>query len=245
MIIHDISIIATADEVDGAYNDCEDRFSSSMSINKSTTQSMRNGTVNRLEIKCGNSKATIIAKKRPQDAAWIFDSSLKFSNMNESFYEAYTPAQTDYSDNAEACMVAVLSELAQKTGGTIIASYNDRCNAVVDGEKSEATPCMYVESTGKIYANGMDPKAGTPTALGGSMSISKTLNEFIKENQELEKELKQLKSTAERVDYIGKWLINKKIDDEITYDTFKEQFMQAGLLGYKDKTCSMMYKILI
>lgn len=251
MKIHEINILATPDEVNEVISEIEDDFD--CSISKNTTGTMKSGSCYRLDVTWNNCKASVIAKKRDNDGMYVFDGGLKFGNMNNSFYESSMDQGIDYDENPEFFIIEMLRNLALNTCGTVVMSAEgvdksmkivNASTAVINGTETTFVPCGYVEETGKVYAVGKEIKDATMGTNIGGIDINKTLSEFIKENVDLQDELKKLPSTTERVEYIGKWLINKKINDEIDYDTFKEQFMQAGLMGYNDKTCSMMYKIL-
>lgn len=69
---------------------------------------------------------------------------------------------------------------------------------------------------------------------------------WLNQNTELMDLLKQNKvnDLNEKMNYIGKYLLQKKTSDDIKQREFLELFMQAGTIGFSDSQLQFMYKIL-
>ena len=79
---------------------------------------------------------------------------------------------------------------------------------------------------------------------GVNVKITVMLKDFIDNNEEVIKLIKDCSTIVEQVNLIGKYLVSKKLNDSIDTETFKSLFYQCIIYGADDETLKKFYKIL-
>ena len=249
MDIYEVDMKATQSELQTMWDEVRDDVGAhSATMNISNVTSRMSSDLYKIEITTDNGNtASIIAEARPSDNMAIFKKQA-FKSMGGKFYEVHLQDSDDVgTDNdSEYLMCLLLKKTALKTGGSVIFDkvFNGPVS-IIDGKTYNCTPGVYCDAKKKIYtlAGDVDGNASDDPLSG--FSVNKPLNKYVSENPDLKDEIKQLKTNEERTAYMGKYLIQKKLDGEMDSAEFKDLFMQAGLLGYTDKTCKMLYELLM
>lgn len=63
------------------------------------------------------------------------------------------------------------------------------------------------------------------------------------EAKEIQEEMDKISDIYARMDLLGKWILSKKMNNEIDSKKFLDLFIQAGTIGYSDNKLSMIYEI--
>jgi hypothetical protein len=64
------------------------------------------------------------------------------------------------------------------------------------------------------------------------------------EAKEIQEEMDKISDLNTRMDLLGKWILSKKINNEMESKKFLDLFIQAGTIGYSDNKLSMIYEII-
>ncbi len=64
------------------------------------------------------------------------------------------------------------------------------------------------------------------------------------EAKEIQEEMDKINDLSARMDLLGKWILSKKMKNEMESRKFLDLFIQAGTIGYSDNKLSMIYEII-
>jgi hypothetical protein len=65
-----------------------------------------------------------------------------------------------------------------------------------------------------------------------------------RENKDVQQEMDKLDNIDAKMNYLGKWLLSQKMNNDIDQQMFLDLFIQAGTIGYSDNKLSMIYEII-
>ena len=240
MQIIDVGLSATADNIHEAYE-------SALEINGFSSMDYKLN-IQALSTTSSTIKYTIVSVCVPNEAlteAGILADDLgngeyafkkmRLQGIQHQFYK-------EGNSNTNLILCDMMRKLASNVGGTFICSLGNNAIVIKDGEYLRANIGI-IDSDGHVYCNDSDTK----TAFTAStMQINKPLGEFIKENPNIGEEIKKANcsSVSDAMNIVGKNVVNMRLSDSITSDVFADIFLQAGAIGFTDKTCSMIYKLL-
>lgn len=125
--------------------------------------------------------------------------------------------------------------LANTNGGDYIGCVGTCKYMTIQGE--------YKPADIKIVEQGTLVAFDTPTETKLGSTIKKTLKEYLSEDKNLANMIKYL-SFPENLNTMGKYLIQRKLDDKIASDDFICLFRQIGMMGATDPTVLKFYSIL-
>jgi hypothetical protein len=172
---------------------------------------------------------------------------LKLQNMNESFYKT-SYADTDIMGLDEdpcMCLVYAFREICSQIKGSFAyIDPNGYKSIIKDGSSKRAVSMALVDNDGTIYSC-----AGAKTVKGASdtssFTVNKPIGEWLHENPDVAREIAKLPATDEKMNYVGKYLINAKIKEEIDSDEFMDIFCQAGIIGFSEPSVLNIYKLIM
>ena len=75
------------------------------------------------------------------------------------------------------------------------------------------------------------------------LSVS-TISQWLSEHRNVAAAISQIPDVADKMNYIGKYLIKERLSDKIDQDEFMDIFRQAGLFGFSDQSVLNIYKLL-
>lgn len=176
----------------------------------------------------------------------IYFHPLKLSNMQESFFTfSVDPNRKGQLDDPCYFVYDAFSELTKNHGGTFVCvGPNSNASMLISEGKTKRVECIgLIDSDGKVYSN-----AGAKTVKNNvndtNFSIRQPINEWIQEHKDIQQYIAHLPLT-EKMNYIGKWLIQARLKDEIDSDEFIDIFKQAGLFGFTETSVQNIYKLII
>lgn len=195
---------------------------------------------------------TMLFEKNANNGDIIFVPS-SFRSFGGTFYKTEN-LQSDIEDTDDDTLKAFacfLEEEAKKRKGKFICKTNNNVICIVNGNSKSGKECI-VDSNGNVY--GAKDVSSVSLLDGGSthVSFNTSIGEWNKQRK-LEDPIFASKlndkstSTTEKMNYIGKYVVELKAKDEIEAEEFKDIFIQAGLFtsGFSsDKTLNMIYKLL-
>lgn len=204
-------------------------------------------TMHRLTVTSDNGdKAEILGEQDDISGDIIFH-PFKLQNFNNSFYRnscSSSVAGTD--DDPMSLLVQILAVAAGGKKGTF--AYIDPTGPVLikEGKRDLDVSVALIDKKGTAYSlHGMKEINGGGD-MGISFSINTPINEWLEEHRDLQAQLlAQQYTLQEKMNIVGKYLIQKKVAEEIDADEFKDIFCQAGLIGFSDNTVLNIYKLLM
>lgn len=172
---------------------------------------------------------------------------LKLSNMNESFYKSYcTDNDIICTDEDPAHFMAyVFKTLCYNHKGSFACiEPNGDSTLIQKGNNKKVSSIAIVDSDGNVYSC-----AGAKNVKGASdgpdFSVKKPIGEWLKENPDVQRELAKLPQMNDKMNYIGKYLINAKVKEEIDSEEFMDIFCQAGIIGFSEPSVLNIYKLIM
>lgn len=245
--IVDINLNMPVQDFENELQDCINHYSTQMNYSIKPMSTKMGKHMYKLTVdNCDNSNIEVIAERDSVSGDIQFH-PLKLSNMNESFYKIhYDDSCIIGKDEDPAMFVAYALEkmcVAHK-GDVAYINSNGSSNIIKDGSQKRTSSIALVDGDGNVYSS-----AGAKTIkenMGGSnFSVNKPIGEWLQENPEVQQEIAKLSTMDAKMNYIGKYLINAKIKEEIDSDEFMDIFCQAGIIGFTEQSVLNIYKLIM
>ena len=193
-----------------------------------------------------NSDFTMIAERDDSRGEILFH-PMKLSNMGESFY-GYNYDDDDIIGSSEdPCMFfcTTMDDLCKKNHGDFAyVSPLGNPSIIKDGKWRKTEAFGLVDENGTVYSC-----AGAKTVRGASdavdFTVKKPIGDWLAENTDVQVEVAKLPGLNDKMNYIGKYLINARIKDEIEAEEFMDIFRQAGVLGFSEPSVLNIYKLIM
>lgn len=197
-----------------------------------------------------NAYSTIVGKKDNINNEIIF-TPMKIKNVDESFFSsAFTDPDVIGGDNDPAAFLYdCLGKIAEQRGGTFACLFSDGTIQIVkDGTRKQHGYLCCTDVDGHLYS----PNGGTSTDLedgdddddGPSLRIKTPINVWLQQNPAVAAAINGIGTIDGKMNYIGKFLVNARLNDEIDSSEFMDIFRQAGVFGFSDPSVLNFYKLL-
>lgn len=247
MQIADINLTMPVQDFEKELQDCIDNYSVSMNYQlKQMSTRMGKHMYKLIVDNCNNSSIEVVGERDDVSGDISFH-PLKLSNMNESFYNA---SYNDYDiigqdEDPAMFMSHVFKTLCNANKGSFACiEPNGDVILIKDGNNKKVASIAIVDGDGNVYSC-----AGAKNIKGGSdgpdFSVKKPIGEWLKENPDVQREMAKLPQMDAKMNYIGKYLINAKINEEIDADEFMDIFCQAGIIGFSEQSVLNIYKLIM
>lgn len=257
MVVHDIDFSCPHDEFMDGLRDFLGNWGNGNMNATSVENATRNGRyMYKIEVtnRDDNNVTTMVFEKNANNGDIILVPS-GFGSFGGTFHKT-EHLQDDVKGNADDTSMAFLKYLEEKAkekkGKFVAKNNNGSIVCIVNGNSKTAKECV-VDSNGSVYGS---KEVKSVSLLDGSASSQVNFNTKIGdwnkqrklEDPEFAKVLSDANmSMTDKMHYIGKYVMELKLNDEIESEEFKDVFIQAGLFtsGFSsNKTLSMMYKLL-
>lgn len=251
--IYDIDFSVPHDDFMKSFNNHLNNWGNQNMRSTSIEQSTKNGKyMYKIEVTNSddNNKTTMLFEKNANNGDILFVPS-GFSSFGGTFYkqEDVTDSMEREDDTMEATLL-FLEQEAKRVKGKFIAKKNKSIYCIIEGNSKQAKECI-VDSNGNVYGS----KDVSTTSMVGeafTMNFDTNIGDWNKQKKAEDPDFaKVLNDKAipmlDKMDYIGKYVIGLKSQDEIESKEFKDIFCQAGLLssGFQDKTLNTIYKLFV
>lgn len=231
---------------ENALQDAIDNYSEPMQYTLKPTSTRMGKSMFKLTIDNTNGSELHVIAERDDASGDIIFHPLKLSNMNESFYDFHGDHDIEGEDE-DPCMFFcyAMSNMCQ-THKSSFAYINTKGVPVVikDGSHVRGISVALVDGNGNVYSC-----AGAKSVKGATesvdFSVQKPIGDWLSENPEVQREVAKLPSLTDKMNYVGKYLINARIKEEIEADEFMDIFRQAGVLGFSEPSVINIYKLLM
>lgn len=195
---------------------------------------------------CHGSSIDIVAERDDVSGDICFH-PLKLQNFNESFYKIDYMDSDIAGQDEDPCMFVThaFSELCNNHKGSFAYIDPNGYRAIIkDGSSKRAVSVALVDNDGNVYSC-----AGAKSIKGASdsssFSVNKPIGEWLHENPDVQREIAKLSNMDEKMNYIGKYLINARVKEEIESDEFMDIFCQAGIIGFSEPSVLNIYKLIM
>ena len=115
---------------------------------------------------------------------------------------------------------------------------------IKEGNIQNKVSLAIVDSNGNVYSNLKAKSINSIDDDDVDFHVKKPINEWLQEHKEVGAAISKL-PLNQKMDYIGKYLIQARVNDEIDASEFADIFCQAGLFGFSDPSVLKIYKLLM
>lgn len=245
--IADINLNIPVQDFERGLQDCINNYSSQMNYSLKPMKTRMGKNMYKLTVdNCNNSNIEIIGERDDVTGDIQFH-PLKLANMGESFYQGhYDDLDIAGEDEDPTMFIAYAFRILciDYKGSFACIDPNGSTTLVKDGSQKYATSIALVDKDGNVYSC-----AGAKSIKGASdgpdFSVKKPIGDWLQENPEVQSELAKFPQIDTKMNYIGKYLINAKINEEIDSDEFMDIFCQAGIIGFSEPSVLKIYKLIM
>lgn len=244
--IADVDLRMPFQDFEKAMQDAIDDYSEDMKYNVKQMSTRHGNHMYKVIIENDQSSEMEVVAEQDDATGDIIFKPLKFDNMNKSFYRLnYASSDVCGEDIDPALFFCfALGRMCQSNKGTF--GYIDTCGnttLIKEGRSANASVAL-VDSNGTVYSCMGAKSVKTATEDGIDFSVQKPIGEWLGENTEVRVAIANL-PMDQKMNYIGKWLIQARIKEDIEADEFMDIFRQAGILGYTDASVLNIYKLIM
>lgn len=245
--IANIELVMPVQDFEQEIQDCIDNYSTSMNYELKPMSTRMGKHMYKLIVdNCNNSSIEVVAERDDASGDINFH-PLKLSNMHESFYGTRYNDRDIMGEDEDPAMFIVYAfkQLCAKHKGSFACIDPSGSTALIkDGNTKRVSSVALVDGDGNVYSC-----AGAKNVKGASdgpdFSVKKPIGEWLGENPDVQREVAKLPGMDAKMNYIGKYLINAKIKEEIDSDEFIDIFCQAGIIGFSEQSVLNIYKLIM
>lgn len=246
MRIANIELTMPAQEFQDALQACVDNYSTTMNYALKPVSTKHGKNMYKLSIDNGNNSIVEVVAERDDASGDVCFHPLKLSNMNESFYNVRYDNADIAGQDEDPCIFFcyAMNAICSNNKGSF-AYIDPNGNAVItkDGTQKRGVTVALVDKDGTVYSC-----AGAKSVKGAAddveFTVKKPIGEWLSENHEIAQQIAPL-SITDKMNAIGKHLIQARLNDEIDSDEFMDIFCQAGIIGFTEKSVLNIYKLLM
>lgn len=248
--IADIYLKISESQLETELNDSEQAYSETMTHECNQLRMQRSGQeMLQVIIKNDNGSDFTVVAERDENTGDITFKPNKIRSINKTFFQTSYSDPDDVGQTKDPSMFFVdfMSNLARKYKGTF--AYQDASGAakiIKDGKDIEVEGIAIADTNGNVYTTAGAKSIGAVDESGGStFHIKKFWKVWLQENTDVALAANNYTDAAEKLTFIAKALIQKKLSDEIEFDEFQDVFIQLCSYGIiSDKTVLNFYQIL-
>lgn len=243
--IVDINLTMSVKDFEQELQDCISNYSEPMNYSLKPMNTRMGKHMYKLVIdNCNNSIVEIIAE-RDDVTGDIKFCPLKLSNFNDSFYNVLYDDDISGKDEDPAMFaVYAFGRLCIKNKGDFAFIDPNGTSGIFKEGNTKKSSVALVDNDGKVYSC-----FGAKSVKGASedveFTVKKPIGEWLKENPDVQREISKYPTMEEKMNYIGKYLINAKIKEEIDSEEFTDIFCQAGIIGFSEQSVLNIYKLIM
>lgn len=244
--IADIDIKLSLSDFENEMKNAVMNLSEPMDLNITSVETRRGKKMYKIEFEnqhCG--KFTIVAECDPNSGDMMFR-PLILQSVNNSFYEMkYTSMDNAGSDyDPSDAFVRCLHNIAIRHKGRLAYITQDGQPQIIgDGKQKTARSIALIDDNGNVYSC-----AGSKKVSGDKEDSSFTVNvpigDWLREHPDIQRTIAAM-PLDQKMNYIGKWLIQARINEEVESDEFMDIFRQAGIFGFSEPSVLHIYKLIM
>ena len=191
----------------------------------------------------------IIVAERDNSTGDITFKPTKIKSLGKTFYESSysNPDNIGQDEDPSLFFVQFMRQMCGSHNGTF--AYMDstgHMDIIKDGKHEQVESLAIANSNGVIYSIfGAKTIGDVDENQGSNFKIKKFWKEWLAENTDVAHEVNKLSDLSDKFNLMGKLLIQKKMQQEITFEEFQDVFIQ--ICSYDiitDKTVLNFYELL-
>lgn len=243
--IADIELSMPEQDFKNAFQEQIDNYSDHMNYQMKTLRTKYGNTMYKITVDNGNNSSVDIVAEQDAVTGDVHFHPIKLSNYNESFYSVHY--NDDIAGNSEdPCMFicyALRNICVAQKGDFAYVDPNGDITLIKEGGQKKGAALAIVDGDGTVYSS-YGAKSVKAASENISFEVKKPIAEWLQENRDVAVAIQSL-PLDQKMNYIGKYLIQSRTNDEIDAEEFMDVFCQAGLIGFTDKTVANIYKLLM
>lgn len=243
--IADIELSMPEQDFKNAFQEQIDNYSDHMNYQMKTLRTKYGNTMYKITVDNGNNSSVDIVAEQDAVTGDVHFHPIKLSNFNESFYSVHY--NDDIAGNSEdPCMFicyALRNMCITQKGNFAYVDPNGDITLIKEGSQKRGAALAIVDGDGTVYSS-YGAKSVKAASENISFEVKKPIAEWLQENRDVAVAIQSL-PLDQKMNYIGKYLIQSRTNDEIDAEEFMDVFCQAGLIGFTDKTVANIYKLLM
>lgn len=243
--IADIELSMSEQDFKNAFQEQIDNYSDHMNYQMKTLRTKYGNTMYKITVDNGNNSSVDIVAEQDAVTGDVHFHPIKLSNFNESFYSVHY--NDDIAGNSEdPCMFicyALRNMCIAQKGNFAYVDPNGDITLIKEGSQKKGAALAIVDGDGTVYSS-YGAKSVKAASENISFEVKKPIAEWLQENRDVAIAIQSL-PLDQKMNYIGKYLIQSRTNDEIDAEEFMDVFCQAGLIGFTDKTVANIYKLLM
>lgn len=243
--IADIELSMPEQDFKNAFQEQIDNYSDHMNYQMKTLRTKYGNTMYKITVDNGNNSSVDIVAEQDAVTGDVHFHPIKLSNFNESFYSVHY--NDDIAGNSEdPCMFicyALRNMCIAQKGNFAYVDPNGDITLIKEGSQKRGAALAIVDGDGTVYSS-YGAKSVKAASENISFEVKKPIAEWLQENRDVAVAIQSL-PLDQKMNYIGKYLIQSRTNDEIDAEEFMDVFCQAGLIGFTDKTVANIYKLLM
>ena len=258
LMIANLDILISENNLSTALKNCQDtfshNFSSEMYVTTKKQSSAQGKHVTKITVDNGDNNFCKIAAEEDTSNNTVHFVPLRFGNFSSEFYDTnvdiatYRTFDDEFSDPCYF-MYYFLTEIARQNKGSFACLYTFTGSSVIikDGNNRDMKGIAIIDSKDDVYAidNAKMPKM-SGIMPGSGFKVNKPINQWLKEHEDIRHAISQPNmDIGSKMNFIGKYLIQARTKDEIDADEFTDIFIQAGIIGFTDKSVQSIYKLIM
>lgn len=172
---------------------------------------------------------------------------LKMGKMNNDFYNFdcsdYSLIGTD--DDPVKFAASALEQICMANKGTVAIINDSDAILVRNGHKAKSEIGIVAED-GSVFSRVNAKDIGLNDGdMDTEFHVKQPINEWLAEHADVAQAIAKLPTINDKMNFVGKYLIQARNNDEIESEEFMDIFRQAGLFGFTDNTVKMVYKLIM
>lgn len=172
----------------------------------------------------------------------------KLRSMDETFFTSqYDDDSIPDTDEDPAVFVFnfLRDECMKRQGTFAYVTTNGSMQIIREGQTKRVVGIALVDTENHVYSC-TDAKrvAGESDDSGPSFTIQTPINVWLGQNREVANAINAMQDIGDKMNYIGQWLIQARLDDDIDQEEFMDIFRQAGIFGFTNPSVLRIYKLL-
>lgn len=246
MTLVDIDLKMPLKDFETEFQQCIDNWPQKMNYNIKTASTKYGRTMYKVDIDNGDGSTMNLVAEQDEVNGDLYLHPFKLSNMNESYYQ-FSYADDDIIGTNEDPTMFVCYALGRiainKKGKFACISANGTPTIIKDGIEKNHTSIALVDDNGNVYSS-ITAKTISGEESGVDFHVNKPINEWLGEHTDVMQAIGAL-PLDQKMNYIGKYLINARVKDEIESSEFMDIFCQAGIFGFSDPSVLKIYKLIM
>ena len=246
MQLIDIELKMPLQSFEHSLNDFVSQWSSAMNYHTESVSTKKGRKMYKVEIFNDNNSTAEIVAEKDDVTGDIHFYPFKLRNMGESFYKfSFNDNSIIGTDEDPSLFMCYALEDICKNNKATLAYIDTNNNAVLikDGVLQSNVSLGIVDSRGNVYST-LKAKSINDVEDDDNVDfhVKTPINEWLSDHREIATAISKM-PLNQKMDYIGKSLIQLRVNNEIDASEFADIFCQAGLFGFSDKSILNIYKL--